>query len=122
MGLVDADPFGIDILATYKFGSKAMASEHPNMTVKSLKWLGLHLSDFSGVLCNPMPLNGADMKKLDEMCSREYFSNINGSCAWKLELCNMKSKQVKAEIEILAEIYTDFGATLRDKILQQQWI
>ncbi|XP_024515669.1 meiotic recombination protein SPO11-1 isoform X2 [Selaginella moellendorffii] len=44
-GLVDADPYGLDILATYRFGSPTMAYDAEALATPSIRWLGVFLSD-----------------------------------------------------------------------------
>ena len=43
-GLFDADPDGIAILHTYRFGSRALAHEHQT-NVPEILWLGVELKD-----------------------------------------------------------------------------
>ena len=47
LGLVDADPYGLDILSVYRFGSSAMAHECGTSTTPTLKWIGLKSSEIA---------------------------------------------------------------------------
>lgn len=47
LALVDADPYGIDILSVYKYGSATMAHEHRTSTTPKLQWAGLKSSEIS---------------------------------------------------------------------------
>jgi meiotic recombination protein SPO11 len=44
--VADADPHGIEIFLTYKFGSRTMAHQSHELACTSLKWLGIRPSDF----------------------------------------------------------------------------
>ena len=45
MGVVDADPYGLDILSVYKYGSKSMQHENDKLAATRIKWLGLWASE-----------------------------------------------------------------------------
>lgn len=45
LALVDADPFGLDILSVYKYGSRAMQHENDKLAARRIKWLGLWASE-----------------------------------------------------------------------------
>ena len=45
MGIVDADPYGLDILSVYKYGSKSMQHENGKLAATRIKWLGLWASE-----------------------------------------------------------------------------
>lgn len=60
LALVDADPYGIDIMSVFKYGSASMAHEHATSTTPTLRWVGLKSSEldrlvksllFSGPSC-----------------------------------------------------------------------
>ncbi|KRT82838.1 hypothetical protein AMK59_3491, partial [Oryctes borbonicus] len=40
--LVDADPYGIEIMLTYRFGSVALAHLSDYLALPSLRWIGIH--------------------------------------------------------------------------------
>ena len=45
LGLVDADPYGLNILSVYMKGSKNMSFDSSNLTTPNIKWLGVRPSD-----------------------------------------------------------------------------
>jgi len=46
LGFMDADPYGLDILSIYKYGSRAMQHENEWMAAGRIRWLGLRASEF----------------------------------------------------------------------------
>lgn len=44
-GLVDADPFGIDILSCYAFGSEALYHQREGLVAERIVYLGVKFSD-----------------------------------------------------------------------------
>jgi len=47
LGLVDGDPYGLDILAVYKYGSNGMRHENEKLAAKRIRWLGLWASELA---------------------------------------------------------------------------
>ena len=47
VALVDGDPHGLDILATYKNGSAAMSYSAADLCIPELCWLGVRVEDLS---------------------------------------------------------------------------
>lgn len=45
LALVDGDPYGLDILSVYKFGSMQMRHESESLVAKRVEWLGLWASE-----------------------------------------------------------------------------
>lgn len=45
LGLVDSDPHGLEILHTYKFGSKKQAAQVAKLAVERIQLLGLSQDD-----------------------------------------------------------------------------
>ena len=45
LAIVDADPYGLDILSVYKYGSKSMQHENGKLAAARIKWLGLWASE-----------------------------------------------------------------------------
>ncbi|XP_033116516.1 meiotic recombination protein SPO11-like [Anneissia japonica] len=78
-GLVDADPHGIEILCVYKFGSKSYSFDSHNLTVPSIRWLGVLPSDVKRLQIpkdSLIPLTKADMDKASELIKRPYYTQI----------------------------------------------
>lgn len=47
LGLVDGDPYGLDILAVYKYGSQSMHHEKEKLAARRIEWLGLWTSELA---------------------------------------------------------------------------
>lgn len=45
---MDADPYGIDILSVYKYGSRSMAHEQDSLAASRVKWIGVIGSELAG--------------------------------------------------------------------------
>ncbi|KAJ7560563.1 hypothetical protein O6H91_04G135800 [Diphasiastrum complanatum] len=85
-GLVDADPYGLDILCTYRFGSLAMAYDAEALATPSIRWLGVFLSDvrFHGIPVRCLlPLRENDKRKAEAMLKRQYLK-IHAPLWWLL--------------------------------------
>ncbi|XP_003339751.1 meiotic recombination protein SPO11 isoform X2 [Monodelphis domestica] len=106
--LVDADPHGIEIMCIYKYGSMSMSFEAHNLTVPTIRWLGLLPSDIKrlnvprGTL---IPLTKQDQMKLDSILKRPY---ITCQPFWKKEMEIMAELKMKAEIQALTFISSDY--------------
>lgn len=48
LGLVDADPYGLDILSVYKYGSYATAHEGDTLTAPRIELLGVKITELQG--------------------------------------------------------------------------
>ncbi|GAA5925296.1 DNA topoisomerase (ATP-hydrolyzing) [Sporobolomyces koalae] len=102
MFLVDSDPYGMDILATYVLGSAAMSHDAANLTldIDRVVWIGLKPSswDVSQINRDDLLLLGdRDRKKAIAMAKRTSFP-----IEWRRELEYMLHLNRKAEIEIIA--------------------
>uniref|UniRef100_A0A4W5LCD5 DNA topoisomerase (ATP-hydrolyzing) n=1 Tax=Hucho hucho TaxID=62062 RepID=A0A4W5LCD5_9TELE len=122
--LVDADPYGIEIMCIYKYGSVAMSFEAHSLTVPSVMWLGLLPSDLQRLRVPEdalIPLTQRDQKKLTSLLKRPYLA-----CqpAWQREIEMMQQSKVKAEIQSLASIAADFLSRvyLPNKLRYGGWI
>ncbi|RHN57956.1 putative DNA topoisomerase (ATP-hydrolyzing) [Medicago truncatula] len=101
--LVDCDPYGFDILTTYRFGSMQMAYDTKHLRVPEIHWLGAFPSDsdryFVPKQCL-LPLTVEDKRKIKAMLLRCYLQREVPE--WRLELRMMLQKGVKFEIEALS--------------------
>ncbi|BAB01408.1 DNA topoisomerase VI, subunit A [Arabidopsis thaliana] len=101
--LVDCDPYGFEILATYRFGSMQMAYDIESLRAPDMKWLGAFPSD-SEVYSVPkqclLPLTEEDKKRTEAMLLRCYLKREMPQ--WRLELETMLKRGVKFEIEALS--------------------
>lgn len=69
MALVDFDPYGIDILATYKFGSSVMMHEKEKLAAGRIEWVGIKGKDIGGILRDKTLVVGkGDEKKVGDSC------------------------------------------------------
>ncbi|XP_055708914.1 meiotic recombination protein W68 [Phlebotomus papatasi] len=92
--LVDADPYGIDIMLMYKHGSRKMCQQADYLAVPSIKWIGLHPSDLKIKQITTLKLTSSDQKRLNDILSRHY---LTPSVAEELRI--LRENGVKAEIE-----------------------
>ncbi|KAJ1410787.1 Topoisomerase 6 subunit A/Spo11, TOPRIM domain [Sesbania bispinosa] len=101
--LVDCDPYGFDILTTYRFGSMQMAYDTKHLRVPEIQWLGAFPSDSERYLVPKqclLPLTAEDKRKIKAMLLRCYLQREVPQ--WRLELKLMLQKGVKFEIEALS--------------------
>ncbi|XP_033825780.1 meiotic recombination protein SPO11 [Periophthalmus magnuspinnatus] len=122
--LVDADPYGIEIMCIYKYGSKAMSFEARSLTVPSVMWLGLLPSDLQRLRVPEdvlIPLTKKDETKLNSLLKRPYVKNQPD---WQKEIELMQETKVKAEIQSLSAIAPDFLASvyLPNKLRYGGWV
>ncbi|KAJ1661028.1 endodeoxyribonuclease [Dispira simplex] len=83
VALTDGDPHGIEILCTYKFGSKALGFDSAQLAVPTLRWFGIHRYDIDRIPgCQKflVPLSNADVKKAESLLRRH---DIQLSESWK---------------------------------------
>ncbi|KAF8019666.1 hypothetical protein BT93_G0376 [Corymbia citriodora subsp. variegata] len=98
--LVDCDPYGFDILSTYRFGSMQMAYEAKSMCNPEMSWLGAFPSDFEKYSLPKeclLPLTAEDKRKTEAMLLRCYLQREAPD--WRFELELMLQRGVKFEIE-----------------------
>ncbi|KAK2574378.1 Meiotic recombination protein SPO11 [Acropora cervicornis] len=124
LGLVDADPHGVEILSVYKFGSKALSFDSHNLTVPIIKWLGVLPSDIERLAIpgdKRIPLTERDRTKAHELLERPY---IKLQKPWAQEIEAMLSMGYKAEIQALSSISLEFlsDTYLPVKIKYGKWI
>ncbi|NXB12092.1 SPO11 protein, partial [Cnemophilus loriae] len=106
--LMDADPHGVEIMCVYKYGSASMSFEAHHLTVPSIKWLGLLPSDLERLnICRDVliPLTKQDENKLASIQKRPY---IACQPLWKKELVIMAASKLKAEIQVLTSLSSDY--------------
>lgn len=100
--LVDSDPYGIDILTTYRFGSMQMAYDAKVLHVPEIRWLGVFPSEIEKY-CLPqhclLPLTDEDKTKIKAMIPRCYLQQ---SPEWRFEMELLLQRGFKCEIEALS--------------------
>lgn len=122
--LVDSDPYGIEIMCIYKYGSRAMSFEAHSLTVPSVMWLGLLPSDLKRLRIPEdalIPLSKKDESKLSSLLTRPY---VKCQPDWQKEMELMQQTKVKAEIQSLAAIAPDFltSVYLPNKLRYGGWV
>ncbi|MFX0065963.1 MAG: hypothetical protein ACFFC7_27675 [Candidatus Hermodarchaeota archaeon] len=122
-GLMDADPYGLDILRVYTMGSKSLSFETPKLAVTDMKWLGVLPSDISRFNLSPsvlLNMTDQDMKRGNDM-KKEIF--IQSRSRWIEEIDVMLKTKKKAEIEALTSRGLDFMTEeyLPEKLEQGLW-
>ncbi|KAJ7045799.1 DNA topoisomerase IV alpha subunit [Mycena alexandri] len=101
LGIVDGDPYGLDILGVYKYGSRAMAHEAEKLAAPRVKYLGVFASELASYGVDRdalLPITEHDEKKARAMLSRPIPAK------WKKELSHMLHARRKAEIEVLSSV------------------
>lgn len=61
--LVDADPFGVEIMLVYRHGSKSMSFSSQGLTTPALRWIGLHPRRFPHSALERLPWLPATTRK-----------------------------------------------------------
>ncbi|KAJ3737480.1 DNA topoisomerase IV alpha subunit [Lentinula guzmanii] len=102
MALVDGDPYGLDILSVYKYGSSRLRHENNKLAARRIEWMGLLSSELAGFGIDKdalIPISQHDEKKALSMIQR---SQDVMPAKWRKELVHMLHTRRKAEIEILS--------------------
>lgn len=120
--LVDHDPHGVDILATYKFGSNAMASNVESLAISNIRWLGVHGADYKTEDTGVLSFTDGDEKKMSQLLTRQWLQAQNAGSAWQQELSHMSQARKKAEIEVISDHAGGLVKYIQDKIGAQAWI
>ncbi|KAF8876708.1 topoisomerase acting in meiosis [Gymnopilus junonius] len=105
LALVDGDPFGLDILSVYKYGSRGMQHENGKLAARRIKWLGVWASELERLNIDKdqlLPITKHDEKKALSMLRREHVP-----ARWRKELQHMLHMRRKVEIEILSSGQVD---------------
>jgi meiotic recombination protein SPO11 len=122
LALVDHDPHGLEILATYKFGSAAQAMQCDYLALTDLKWLGVHATDMASGMAKVLPFTAGDSRKLKCLMNKDWLSMTNSAGTWRDELTQMQKGGVKAEIEVLDEQKGGLLRCVENKIRNCQWL
>lgn len=121
-GLMDADPYGIEIMFVYKYGSMSQAWDANNLALPFMHWIGIHPSDITRLQLGEdslIPLTNRDESKLRDMLLRPYVSGVLSE-----EINQMLSMRVKAEIQALNRISSSYlgQVFIPRKIKHGKWI
>lgn len=102
--LCDADPFGIDILLIYQFGSPKMPYDiSKNLICPRMQWLGIHPTELNMFNFSSASLNKYDNRKLQNILRYNYLKP-----AIRAELQLMQLLQRKVHIDELHCIAQNF--------------
>jgi meiotic recombination protein SPO11 len=107
VGIADCDPFGIEIMAVYKWGSFTHMREKELLAAPSLEWVGLKPEDLednpdlmnAGV--SKLPLLPIDKRKLNSVIRRLQTIQGDESAEWLAQAQLMSSVGSKCELEVL---------------------
>uniref|UniRef100_A0A1I7UCT1 DNA topoisomerase (ATP-hydrolyzing) n=1 Tax=Caenorhabditis tropicalis TaxID=1561998 RepID=A0A1I7UCT1_9PELO len=100
-GLFDADPHGIEIYLTYKYGAAKETAEGRGAFVPSIQWIGLFPTDFNRFIIDPtqcLPLERTDLVKIENLIPR---SILLGESRVTVELDWMMQNSFKMELEAI---------------------
>lgn len=118
--LVDGDPFGIEIMQTYKFGSLHMSHLANYLAVPQIKWLGVYPSEIQTFNIPFIELSKMDRFKAGKLLEKPFVDNYP---SMKQEIQIMLLKNIKAELEglvrddfFLSRIYLPFKIGNKDLI------
>lgn len=140
VALVDGDPHGLDILATYKNGSAAMSYSAADLCIPELCWLGVRVEDLSAfgvpkhssccLLCSTvlyadirlvgiheqclLPLTKHDTKLAKRLLKSRKLRSVH-PCA-EQDLHGMLKRGAKAEIECFHTICGGLPLYLQTKL------
>ena len=93
--LVDGNPFGMEILSVYKYGSLATTFCPEDLSVPKLEWIGIYPSEFHTIAKESIQdLSEKDFEKARSLRERPYFSPH-----MTVELDQMLRSGKKVEIE-----------------------
>lgn len=123
LALTDADPHGIEILCSYKYGNYTTAYEGSSVCVPHIKWLGLLPGDVKRLSIpesSLLPLSESDMIKINSLVNRPYFKDNQ---AFQTQLNLIIEMGRKAELEAL---HTDcdyfLNVYLPNKLRYASWL
>ena len=124
LALVDADPYGLNILSVYTRGSKNMSFDSSNLTTPGIKWLGVRPSDLDRFkLPNQCRLDMTehDIKLGNQLLNEDF---IKSNPEWVKELKVMLKSKEKAEIQALSSFGFQFltETYLPLKLQRKDWI
>jgi meiotic recombination protein SPO11 len=122
--LVDSDPYGHYIYSVYLRGSKRLSYESPFLATPNMHLLGVlsrDLAEYSIPDNCRIPMNKADLKRLDELMNEDFVLN---NANWKGDLELMKKLKVKAEIQALSSHGFEYltETYLPNKLESADWI
>ncbi|XP_068086985.1 meiotic recombination protein SPO11 [Anabrus simplex] len=103
--LLDADPYGIEILCIYRFGSLSMSDQAGELAVPATRWIGVHPSELTGLGVPTQPLSRNDVRKLRDLAARPY---IQTNPQLKEQVDVLLREHFKAEMEGVANFSSTY--------------
>ncbi|ELR12359.1 topoisomerase Spo11, putative [Acanthamoeba castellanii str. Neff] len=124
LALCDYDPWGLQILCTYAFGSLRMTYDAESLATPELLWLGVHDEDLkkwelpAACFAN---LTDVDKRKGETMLS---MPALQAKPTWRNQLKSMLAGGKKIEMQALSSISISFlcDTFLPDKMAKAQWL
>ncbi|XP_013100333.2 meiotic recombination protein W68 [Stomoxys calcitrans] len=94
--LADGDPYGIEIMLTYRYGSQKYKHQAMELACPHIKWLGIHPSDISHNMLHvpQQPLSAKDYAKIESILKRCYVKE-----EIRRELIVLKHHGYKAKLD-----------------------
>ncbi|XP_062507058.1 meiotic recombination protein SPO11-like isoform X2 [Corticium candelabrum] len=125
LGLVDCDPYGIEILTVFKFGSMSLAYNSHDLTCPCLKWIGVLPSDLARLSIPDdclMDLAQRDQQRLVLLLQRPF---MKAEPMWKEEVEVMVARGKKAEIQCFSASFSQsylVDVYLPQKLSAGSWV
>ncbi|XP_053998774.1 meiotic recombination protein W68 [Hylaeus anthracinus] len=91
--IVDADPFGVDIMCVYRFGSATLSKERESLACPKVRWLGIHPSELLALGASTVSLTGFDLSKLAAIEGRPYMTH---AFLKELEIMRMGKSEIES--------------------------
>ncbi|GAB1868820.1 DNA topoisomerase (ATP-hydrolyzing) [Camponotus japonicus] len=114
--IVDADPFGVDIMLLYRFGSSILCRQNESLACPNARWLGIHPSESIIFGVKTVSLTKADFVKLKSIETRTC---VNDAILKELNIL----RKGKADIEAFSFTQNFLTATyLPYKINSKKYI
>ena len=83
--LTDANPYGIQIMSIYKYGSKELNYDKLNLNVPALEWIGLKITDLDHFhLASSSHSFKMKLNKNDEQTARCLIKKLNALFEFEL--------------------------------------
>ncbi|XP_049762213.1 meiotic recombination protein SPO11 [Schistocerca cancellata] len=105
LALVDADPYGIEIMCVYRFGSLALCDAASRLATPAVRWLGVLPSELAPLGVPAQPLTAADRRKLAALARRPY---VRRCPAILHQVQTLLTDDHKAEIEAVAGLSREY--------------
>ncbi|XP_026820261.1 meiotic recombination protein SPO11 [Rhopalosiphum maidis] len=121
LALVDANPFGIEIMCVYRFGSNSMVHQNEMLCVPSIKWLGVYPTDIVSLNLPSITLTNLDQERLKSLLKRSYINSNHKLLQQVLMLHNLNRKSEIESLTTFTQTYLT-EVYIKKKILTQDFI